>query len=315
MNLVLGNIDYEMHMTDEGAQLQDGLVLAGWDIAGYGYGPSETDIPTILQHRPETRRVFVQDRRDWDALASTGCFNPKVHFTGLEVLGTRPDLTVFTVVKDAGTVVEFQRQTCELICPAAVVVYYHPDSVYRVSPWLRTYRLVRTYHSVDRAACPPLDAHGMFRRRGVVSGAISSVYPVRTRAAENARRLRIDYAPHPGYGNSGCATPAYLSLLANYRVSVATASAYGFALRKIIESVAVGCTPVTNLPEYDVLPYIDGALVRISANAPLAELADAIHRADVGWDLARVNHYAALARTHYDWMVVGQRLSTALQEI
>jgi hypothetical protein len=57
---------------------------------------------------------------------------------------------------------------------------------------------------------------------------------------------------------------------------VATASSYHFALRKIIESVACGCTPVTNLPAYDVLPEIDPVLVRIDDDATEAQIGEAI---------------------------------------
>ena len=72
-----------------------------------------------------------------------------------------------------------------------------------------------------------------------------------------------DLLEHPGYGNPGSQVETYVKALREYRVHLATASKYGFALRKIIESVAIGCTPVTNLPTYDVLPEIDGALKRI----------------------------------------------------
>ena len=88
-------------------------------------------------------------------------------------------------------------------------------------------------------------------------------YPLRQRAVRDRVVLGLDVLRHPGYGNRGAVTPAYCRELARYRVSVATASMYGFALRKIIEAVAVGCTVITDLPAYDVLPEIDAALIRV----------------------------------------------------
>jgi hypothetical protein len=96
----------------------------------------------------------------------------------------------------------------------------------------------------------------------MVSGAASNAYPLRQRVIRDALDLGVDVLRHPGYGNQGPRTPEYMRHLAGYKVHVATASMYGFALRKIIESVAMGCTVVTDLPAYDVLPEIDGALVQ-----------------------------------------------------
>jgi hypothetical protein len=95
---------------------------------------------------------------------------------------------------------------------------------------------------------------------------------------------------------------------------VATASRYGFALRKIVESVAMGATPITDLPAYDVLPEIDQALVRISPVATLAELKEAIDTAERAWNLDRALYFAESARHFYDYRKIGKRLDRLILE-
>lgn len=308
MRLVLANSDYPQHVTDEGEQLQRGLAESGWLLAGYGYSDHCRHVPTLLdRYRPE--RVFVQDCRDWRA-DSPGCFDRRVCFEQWERLRDFP-VKRMTVVKDAGTVSDYQRCFCEALAPERIVVYYHPQSVLRVSPWLSSYRLIRTYHSLDRRIADGIDVRAK-RAGAIVSGAVSAVYPLRRLAIANAARLGLAVHRHPGYGNSGCATPAYLKLLAGFRVHVACSSAYGFALRKIIESVAMGATPVTDLPAYDELPAIDGALVRVRAGAGLHELREAIRHAAAAWNLDERLAWAEQARSYYDFRAVTRRLSELL---
>ena len=102
-------------------------------------------------------------------------------------------------------------------------------------------------------------------------------------------------------------------MMAGYKVSVATASLYGFALRKIIESVAAGCIAVTNLPESDVLPEIDGALWRVSQEAKIGEVEDAVAQAEAAWDLDAAIEWSKRACRFYDWRAVGQRLSDSIE--
>lgn len=308
MNLVLANRDYKQHTTDEGEQLQAGLEFAGWMLGGAGYGDGCKDVPELLErHRPA--RVFVQDCRDWRA-DSRGCFDRSVSFDRWERLSSY-DGRSFTVCKDAGTVTDYQREFAEAIDAHALVIYYHPQSVLKQSPWLSHYKLIRTYHSVNAAWCRGI-GWPTIRAKGLVSGASGNVYPLRQIAIANAAALGLSYQRHPGYGNRGVFTPGYLSLLANFRVHVACASAYGFALRKIIESVAMGCTPVTDLPAFDVLPAIDGALVRVAPGAGLKELRAAIEAADRAWNLEERREWSRLALEFYDFHAVGWRLSEEL---
>lgn len=151
------------------------------------------------------------------------------------------------------------------------------------------------------------------RKRAVVSGALGNCYPVRRIAFKHAATIGCDTVRHPGYGNRGICTPGYLEMLAGYKVHIATASSYAFALRKLIESVACGCTPVTDLPAYDVLPEIDGALVRISPYADAKELCEAVARAEREWRLEERLEYARKAREWYDWRAMGLRTSEAIR--
>lgn len=308
MNLVLANIDYKTHTTDEGEQLQAGLQAAGWTLAGHGYGDGCCHVPTLLdRHQPQ--RIFVQDCRDWRS-DSRGCFNPHVAFEEWAALRCRTQgVTLFTVCKDAGTVIDFQRQFAADIHVDGIVCYYHPRSVCGVAPWLADHNLIRTYHTLNREVCEaiPFDRP---RRRCLVSGACSgTIYPLRRLVMDHCHQWVVDFWPHPGYSNQGSAVALYLKLLGGYRVHVACASRYGFALRKIIESVAMGATPVTDLPHYDRLPHIDGALARVRPGATADEVKHTIDTAEEAWNADERLKWALLARTHYDWRVVGRELS------
>jgi hypothetical protein len=310
--LVLANSSYVNHTTSEGEQLQAGLAHAGWSLAGWGYPDwaehTITDVPSILgQYRPDV--VFVQDKRDWDRNNYGGSFgNRKLHFDRIEALAARPDIFTVGVVKDAGSMVPYQEAAIREIAADAVVIYYHERNVLRQSRWLSEFKLIRTYHSVDAEQCPPFDPSAI-RKRAIVTGAANDrVYPLRSMAIGMAKRTKLDVMKHPGYGAGGCHTPNYLRVLGGYKVHVATASAYGFALRKIIESVAMGCTPVTNLPCWDCLPEIDDALVRIKDDADPDQLKEAVDRAESEWNPQRAWYFADTARKWYDFRAVGARL-------
>jgi hypothetical protein len=312
--LVLGNIDYKRHVTDEGEQLQAGLVEAGWGIEGYGYGESRTDVREILSaRRPDV--VFVQDPRDWGWRGDhSGCFNANVEFRSIEELADRKDIFKVTVCKDAGSRVDYQREFARAIGADAILVYYNTKAVTTVAPWLNEHELVRIYHSVDGEFIRKLPWNDD-RKRGLVTGAVSAVYPLRQRVFAAAHEIGVDWMRHPGYGNQGTQTPEYLKILSQYKVHVATASRYHFALRKIIESVACGCTPITNLPAWDKLPAIDGALSRISDDASVEEIRVAVDAAEKAWDPAAAKFWAAKALNYYDWHSAGQRNSSWIEVV
>lgn len=309
--LVLGNIDYRRHMTDEGEQLQAGLVAAGWDIAGFGYGDGCPDVPTLLErYRPDV--VFVQDVRDWYR-GSGYSYDPQTHFERSEALADWPGRVV-TVLKDAGTTPQMHRDWIAQVRPDALVVYYHPDAVRRAAPWLQIVcpdvPLIRTYHSIDRtlvdALPPPAPT-----RYAAVSGAVSHVYPLRTRVV-TGNMPGMTVLPHPGYGNQGTASHTYLATLADFRVHVATASCFDFALRKIIETAAVGTTPVTDLSTADRLPEIDDALVRVPSGIGCDELQAIVAAAAARWTPESAQVLRSATCEWYDYRAVGARLSAAL---
>ena len=319
MNLVLANIDYSGgvtgsagHMTNEGHELQEGLRHAGWMLAGHGYGDGCVHVPTLIRrHNP--RMVFVQDVRDWDD-RSPGCYLKDVAFHNIECLADRSDIFKVCVCKDAGSLVDYQREFVATVRAHAVVTYYHDESTLPLSPWLSNYPRVRTLHSIDNDFSRTIPMN-LPRYRGLVSGAIGPLYPLRQLAFVNAAMLGIARLDHPGYGNKGTATRDYLKLLARYKVHVATASAFGFSLRKIIESVAMGCTPVTDLPEYDRLPHIDDALVRVKPGSDQYMLKEAIDRAESEWNEERAMYFAKKAQSFYDYRAAGNRLSIRLTEL
>lgn len=308
--LVLANPTYRRLWTDENAQLEDGLAAAGWKLGGRGHDwiPNR-DVPLYLRDfQPDA--VLVHDPRAWD-VDTRRWHGYRIRLRGTETLRECPDIFRLGVVRDAGSCVAYQRQMAESIGMDAAVVYYHPQAVLAGSPWLAGYPLIRTYHSVDPAAVPRLDGD---RRRVAISGALGSAYPLRNRLTTDARRLGIDVLAHPGRDPGPAHTPAYLERLSGYKVHVATASRFGFALRKIVESVVAGCVPVTDLPVWDVLPVIDPWLVRIQAHAGDDEIQAAIDLAAAGWSLETARERSLAAVEFYGFRAVGTMLSAAIFE-
>jgi hypothetical protein len=309
--LMLANVDYKQHMTDEGDQLQEGMKHAGWQLTGAGYDGLR-NVPEILRtYSPDV--VFVHDKRDWDA-ANPGCFRKGINYTELHALREYPAFRL-GVVKDAGSVIDYHRRFIEEIGADAVVTYYHDETTKKLSPWLMSYPTIRTYHSVDAPLCKAYCATNRDNRKGaIVSGAVSDVYPLRQRIIKYAKVIGCVVLNHPGYGNAGSSTPHYLRNIGTYKVSLATASSYGFALRKIIEAVAMATIPITDLPEWDCLPQIDGALVRVSPSISVEELRDLVADKIATWDFEERLEWARKAWAFYDWRFIGLRLDMMIEE-
>lgn len=316
MNIVLANRDYGptsdgwgAHTTDEGLQLQQGLEAAGWHLCGIGYDDGCADVAELLRrHKPEA--VFVQDVRDW--LSTCGiCFRKDLDFTNLQALR---DVRAFTVCKDAWGWADEHRWVSHMIRAKGIMHYYAADVVAKcAADWIKPYPLMRIHHSIDADLCSELWTTD--RKRGCVTGARSDVYPLRMRAIDAAAMLKLDTRRHPGYGNKGADTPNYLRWVAGYRVHVATASKWEVAFRKIIESVALGCTPVTNLKASDVLPEIDGALIRVRTDCSVFELQHVIDRADAEWDAEERLDWARKAWAYYDWRIAGARNAMLMETV
>lgn len=317
MNIVLANSSYATHMTDEGLQLQEGLRYAGWHLSGPGFPDNLRHVRTILnKYKPSN--IFVQDKRDWDPDSGCPGATKELKFREINALAdSRYAPSVSLVVKDAGPEgSDYHRAFCEEVRPDAVVIYYHPLSVLKYCPWLCSYRLVRIHHTINVGDIPPFaPASERFNLCG--SGAIlGEVYPLRARIAPRAAEFGMSWLRHPGYHNDkGPVTPHYLRFLNRYKVSFATSSAYGFALRKIIEGVACGCTVVTDLPSHDVLPEIDRALVRIKPTISDTDLKLVFEEAIETWDADGRKKWADKAIAYYDYRSAGCRLSDALQKV
>lgn len=313
MNIFLANSSYSGHTTDEGNQLQLALQHAGFLLVGSGYGDGMRDVPQLIErHQPKV--IVIADPRDWFR-SSGGSFGRKdLHFERHEVLAKHPEIFKCVVMKDAGTAVDFQRDFAASIKANALITYYHDKAVLPLSPWAAAYKRIRIHHSVDADLIRTIDLKGN-RRRSVVTGAVSGVYPLRRMVFENAYGMGVDKIKHPGYQANYCHTPDYLRMLSQYKTHVATCSSYNFALRKIIESVAVGCVPITNLPEWDCLPEIDGALVRIKSDSSPVDVKEAINVAEENYNLDERLAWAEKAQSYYDWHTCGQRLALDIQGV
>jgi hypothetical protein len=77
----------------------------------------------------------------------------------------------------------------------------------------------------------------------------------------------------------------------------------------------MGCTPITDLPEYDILPEIDGALVRVASTTKLAEFQRVVRAARKQWDFEERLQWAEIARKWYDWKITGERLESACSKL
>ncbi|HKX46140.1 MAG TPA: hypothetical protein VJP77_05520 [Planctomycetota bacterium] len=297
MKLLVWNPAYERHMTDEGEQLQRGLQRAGWALGD----PEEAA-------KPGVERVFVGDPRDWMIDRN---LRPEEAVDRLAVLG-RFDGPVFLVCKDAWNRTDYQHAVARAVDASGLVHYYDAAGIRERCPWTAGYAMIRTWHSVDAGECA-----GHVSRRGrskaILTGHLGrDFYPEREALAREAKALGLDVMPHPGYRNTERHTPRYLAKIAGYKVHVCTTSRCRVALRKIVESVAVGCIPVTDLPTTEILPGIDTALVRVPAGADIATWDAAIRRAADSWDPNVALKHAAEAWAAHDWRVAGERLDRAL---
>jgi hypothetical protein len=305
--LILGNVDYRVHMSDENDQLQRGLAELGWDIAGVGYGDGLADVQKlILRYAPEV--VLCMDKRDWDPACVAK--RKDIAFSNLGVLREATGILKLVIIKDAGTFQKAYEEFFDEVRPDYAVTYYEEAAVRKLNPWIPAgLPFVRIHHSVDAELIRHIGLGG--ERAGVlVSGARGWCYPLRNAAAKEAGNLGWDVLPHPGHHNRGAFTQEYLARLVGYRVHIATASSFGFALRKIIESVACGCTCVTNLPATDVLPEIDRFLLRVHQAAEVRELHRICHRACVTWNQPARLQAAEVALARYDYHEVCKRFDS-----
>lgn len=299
------------HTSDEGHQIMVGLEHAGYKLAGRRLPIDEVNVQKIVeQHNPGI--VVVMDKREWDLIP--GDFRDRTAaFTHYGILKGREDIFKLTILKDAHQRPPYHMASAAEIGCHAWIVYYDPGRVCALAPYVRPQHVVRTWHSLDAALVPPYTPDG--RKGCLLSGAVSSAYPLRQRLVQNARYLpETTYQPHPGYHMRGTATPGFLKQLAGYKVAICTASRYGYALRKLIEATACGCVVITDLPADEVLPGgIDENLVRVPSQASVPDVERVIRQAIASYDPERQRHFAELARVRFDYREIGSRLAADIE--
>jgi hypothetical protein len=325
-NVALAVSSMRDHMTDEGYQIMTGLEYNGYALAGHGITtrinhprPTEyhslTNVPTIIDiANPCT--LVLQDKREWDV--QPGNFrDPLARFHNVSCLRDRPDIFKLTILKDAHQNPTYHRESADEIGCHAWIIYYHPDIVHHLAPYTRREHLIRTYHTVNLNHTPEF-APAKDRFGCLLSGAIGrGTYPLRSRLVQNLHILpQTTHMPHPGYHRKGCHTPVFLNALNQFKVAICTSSIYGYALRKIIEATACGCIVITDLPSDDVLPGgIDNNLMRVSPNIPILVMKDLIWACISGYDEERQRHYAGLARSYFDYRIMGFRLAYEIEQM
>jgi hypothetical protein len=304
----------EHHMTDEGWQLMLAFRSEGYALWGGGCENDCVDVREILA-RTNAGTVLVQDKREWD-VKDTDFRDQGARFRGIQLFKAHPESFKLTVLKDAHARPDYHAQSAAEMDCHAWVVYYHERIVHALAPYTRPEHLIRTYHTVNKDDVPPFARSRS--ERCLLSGAISNAYPLRKRLAYEVMRGTLgcmDYLPHPGYHRKRSQTPEYLQILNRYMVSVCTSSIYGYALRKIVESTAAGCVVITDLPSDDVMPYIDGNLIRVDPEIPTWRLRELVNETCANYDPERQRHFAQLAAQHYDYRAEGRRLCRIIKDL
>lgn len=297
-----------------------GLEANGYSLAGHDCPYNSTDVSAILSSfRPHT--VVIQDRREWDRSYNNLLALPEERFTNLDALANQEDVFRVTVCKDSHQKPEWHARACEEMGIHAWVVYYHPEIVCRLAPYVRRRHLIRTHHSIDPNRVP-IDK-GEERRPAILSGVMfSRYYPMRQAIQNTLRNLDgMDFLPHPGYHNRGTSSNSYLQVLSKYKVAICTTSIYGYALRKIIEATACGCRVITDLPEDEHLPMIGANLhrmpfdhheVRRTNGGVLKEMIEHLSSTYLPGEQQR---HASLAKSWYDYRIVGRRLTDDIEHL
>lgn len=306
------------HMTDEGWQIAQALEVGKYNLCGHDLKGSSDVVRVLQEYNPST--IVVQDKREWEGLTADRSKDRNWKFHNIEVLRQSSTFNV-TILKDAHQKPQYHKDAAEEMNCHAWIIYYHPRIVSHLAPYVRREHLIRTYHTIDNQLVPTFSS----RNQGtVISGAISNHYPLRKAIIGEillhnkhfTNKIKIDIIKHPGYHRAGCSTSKFLQLLSKYRVSICTCSVYGYALRKIIESVACGCTVITDLPEDDKLPWIDDCLIRVDPrDLSMSNLWGMVHYENDHYDSDEANHFASLAKKHYDYRSVGLDLATSIERV
>jgi len=306
--------DMKRHTTDEGWQIMAGLEKAGYSLHGYNLGNSETDVRKILK---ETYPgiVVVQDKREWD-VSRRDFREVLARFNHSGVLALCPDIFKVTILKDAHQRPAYHEQAAKEIDCHAWIVYYNPDTVAALSPFVRREHLIRTYHTLDPQVIPEFSFSAATRFGTVISGAVSTAYPLRSRLVWNDHfGKNVTILHHPGYHRRGCNTPSFLNTLIRYKVSICTASTYDYALRKLMESAACGCRVVTDLSESEKLPVLDKYLIRVPSDISPEDMVKVCNQAEADYDPALQEQIAKEVIEFYDYKAMGIRLAQDIETL
>lgn len=308
------------HMTDEGWQIMQALEHAGYFLYARGLPitgtltRNSTNVRAIIEESlPMT--VVVQDKREWEGRTAGPGFDHRETFVGVHYLRQRSDIFKLTILKDAHQQPLYHRQAADEMGAHAWIVYYHPKLVKAFAPYVRERHLIRTWHTLDSRLVPEF-APAAERDGCLLSGAVSSAYPLRRRLVENVGLLhQTTLMRHPGYRRDGCATPHYLRELNKYKVAICTSSIYGYLLRKIVEATACGCIVVTDLPIDEVVPEIDANLIRVEPTITLTKLSQTLEALCNTWHEERQRRFAEAAKARFDFRVEGVRLADEIERL
>lgn len=300
------------HMTDEGWQIFDGLQQQGYTLYGSGL-PKPYDLTNVMEILESTDPdvVFLQDKREWDT--NPGDFRDSTaFFLRSQFLKELHQVFRITILKDAHQRNAYHREAASDIGCHKWVTYYHPEIVKHLAPYVRSEDLIRTYHTLDPVAVPDYSAEN--RNGVIISGAVSTAYPLRERLIKQLkRRSDLTILEHPGYHRDKCHTPEYLEILSHHKVAICTASRYGYLLRKIIEATAAGCVVVTDLPVDERVPEIDGNLVRVHPDSSLRHIEKIIDKALTDYSPAKQKKFAKKAVARFDYRVETARLAELIE--
>ena len=307
MNLFLAIQSFEKHTSNEGWQFQLSMESAGYKlIYANVHGNDIQDI--LLMYGNDIKNIIIQDPREWIGWSELNV--PSERFTNYRLLANH-NARKLCIIKDAQHFSVQNREFGEECGIDTWIHYYSKDIVTNLNPWLKSKKLIRTYHSVEASSIPLFKELGRLDR-GLLSGAASSnYYPLRTRLFKS-RINNVDCLKHPGYTATGTYTNQFLRTLNSYKVAICTASKYGYLLRKIIEASCCGCRVITNFSLSEVPPVIERNLTRVDDNIGKEAIESLVNVLCSTYDNEEQKEIAKQAIEFYRYEHIGQFVSNQI---